>query len=65
MLSVPEAARQAEVSEGVIRAAIHAGELEAEKIGPAFAIAVDDLEEWMDSFLGDSEAEEDEDGGEE
>ncbi len=47
MLTVPEAAREAEVSEKVVREAIHNGELEAEKVANLWLIDPDDLAEWL------------------
>ena len=62
MLTVPQAARKAGMSEGAVRAAIHEGELPAERVGNAFGIMEDDLEAWLESAEADDEDEDDTDG---
>ena len=49
LLSVPEVARLAGVSEWIVRQAIHAGELEAQRVGRAWAIRRGDAEDWLEA----------------
>ena len=60
LLSVPEVARLAGVSEWIVRRAIHAGELEAQRVGRAWAIRRGDAEDWIEA-LAEQEGEEDAD----
>ncbi|HOW73304.1 MAG TPA: helix-turn-helix domain-containing protein [Phycisphaerae bacterium] len=47
VLTIPEAAREAEVSEKTIREAIRSGDLPAERKGQMWLIDPDDLAEWL------------------
>ncbi len=64
LLSVPEVARLAEVSEREVREAIRQEVLPAEKVGASWAIRKDDAEDWVDE-LDDEEDEDDADDDDE
>jgi excisionase family DNA binding protein len=55
LVTVAEAAREAEVSERVVRAAINDGELSAEKVGAQWMIDPDDLNAWIAEMDADEE----------
>jgi excisionase family DNA binding protein len=61
MLTVPQAAKQAGVSESTIRTWIHNGDLDAVRVGNAYGIEEDDLQECIDSLNAeDDDLDEDE-----
>ena len=64
LLSVPEAAGRAGVSEKTLRNAIHEGELEAQKVGASWVIEADDLEAWVADLDENEDDDDTEDGPE-
>ena len=70
LMSVPEVARLAEVSEREVREAIRQDVLEAQKVGASWAIRREDAEEWSEELDAEAEPEPgeietvDDDGGE-